>query len=101
METIKRIEIIISSLELPAVLKALRQEGIVGYSIVRNVIGNGERGFVDDDLGGFLSNDYILTTCAVEQEARVAEVIRPLLEKFGGACIISDAKWITHEGMLF
>lgn len=100
LEPVKRIEMIVPSLELSKVLDALKQIGISDYSIMRNVIGSGERGFADNDLGRILSNDYILTTCSEVQEPQVVEIIHPILKQFGGICMISDARWIYHRDPL-
>jgi hypothetical protein len=33
---------------------------------------------------------------SIKQEHELVEAIRPVLKKFGGVCIVSDAKWIVH-----
>ncbi|MFM7365919.1 MAG: P-II family nitrogen regulator [Cuspidothrix sp.] len=95
MQNVKRIEIITNSLELQKVLKILDNVGISGYTIIEDVIGKGHRGKAIDDLEGHaLTNGYILTICSQEQEDQVLENIRPVLKKYGGVCIVSDAKSI-------
>ena len=37
----------------------------------------------------------IMTICNEEQEHQIAEAIRPILEKYGGVCIVCDAKSIV------
>jgi nitrogen regulatory protein PII len=101
MRAVKRIEIIIPAVEIKTVLSRLDKLGLTGYSIMKNVTGSGDRGLSTDDLGEDLSNDYILTTCCEDQEQQVADAIRPILKKFGGICLISDAKWIAHDDSMY
>jgi nitrogen regulatory protein PII len=96
VENIKRIEIITSSVELKPVIEMLNEVGVSGYTIVTNVTGSGDRGRVIDDLETTLTNVYILTLCNQEHEEGVVTGITPILKKFGGVCIVSDAKWIAH-----
>ena len=99
MEAIKRLEIITNSLEIPKFLKVLEKVGVSGYTIIKDVTGKGKgnRGrFIDDLETQELINGYVLSVCTEEQEYEVVEAIRPILKKFGGVCIVSDAKWITH-----
>jgi hypothetical protein len=35
-----------------------------------------------------------MSICSEEQEHQVVEVIRPILKKFGGVCVVSDTKLI-------
>lgn len=97
MESVKRVEIITNTLELEQVLKILDKVGVSGYTIIKDVIGKGDRGRVIDDLETeALTNGYVMTVCTEEQEHNVVEAIRPILKKFGGVCIVTDAKWIVH-----
>lgn len=97
MERVKRVEIITTSLELDKVLDSLDSLNISGYSVIRNVIGKGSRGIADDDIEmSVLSNVYVLTTCPPEDVQRLVDRIRPILKKFGGVCLVSDAEWIIH-----
>jgi len=97
VERVKRVEIITTSLELDKVLDSLDSLNISGYSVIRNVIGKGSRGIADDDIEmSVLSNVYVLTTCPPEDVQRLVDRIRPILKKFGGVCLVSDAEWIIH-----
>nr|WP_275973938.1 transcriptional regulator [Argonema galeatum] len=71
--------------------------GVSGYSVIRNVIGKGGRGMADDDIEmSVLSNVYVMTTCAEKEVHQLVEAIRPILKRFGGICLVSDAEWIIH-----
>ena len=90
MEPIKRIEIITNTLEI------LDKIGF-DYTIIKQVTGKRNRGKVIDDLQTqAFTNGYVLSICTTEQEHQLVTEIEPILKKFGGVCIVSDAKWITH-----
>jgi nitrogen regulatory protein PII len=97
VQIVKRIEIITNTLELEKVLKILDDTDVSGYTIIQDVTGKGDRGRIIDDLEGHaLTNSYVITICTEEQEHLLVEAIRPILKKYGGVCIISDAKSIIH-----
>lgn len=97
MQIVKRVEIITDALEMQAVTAVLEAHGISGYTIIKNVIGKGERGVQSgDDLTDVFKNSYLLTTCPLEQVQEIVEAIRPLLKRRGGVCLISDAQWVVH-----
>jgi hypothetical protein len=61
------------------------------------ITGSGDRGRVIDDLESTaLTNVYVLSVCHQEKEQEVVGAITPILKKYGGICIVSDAKWIEH-----
>lgn len=89
--TIKRIEIVIPAIELKPVLRRLEQSGVKKYSVIRHVVGRGEFGESTDDLDDQLSSVYILVTCLVGEEEPIYLELKPILEKFGGMFLVSDA----------
>jgi nitrogen regulatory protein PII len=94
MHPVQRIEIIANSKEMDKLLDCLDRVGVPGYTVIRNVIGKSERGLVSDDYdfaSTKLSNVYIICCCPPEQVKPIVAEIRPLLNKFGGVCYISDA----------
>jgi nitrogen regulatory protein PII len=97
MEAIKKIEIITNSLELSKVLEILEKSGVSGYTVIEDVIGKGNRGRVFNDLETHtLSNAYIISICTESEEKKLVDAVRPIIKKYGGVCIVSDAKWIVH-----
>lgn len=97
MEAVKKIEIITNSLEIPKVLAILDKAGVSGYTVIENVTGSGHRGRVIDDLETHvLTNGYVMSICTEAQEHELVASIRPVIKKYGGVCIVSDAKWIAH-----
>jgi nitrogen regulatory protein PII len=96
MKPVKRIEIVIEEIELENVVEELDRIGVVGYTIVPRAGGRGERGVRYESLQG-LGNVLMTIACDEPQAARVIEVIRPILKRYGGVCLVSDALWVIHD----
>ena len=90
MHPVKKIEIIANSFELPKILDGLKKSGVHGHAVLRNVEGEGLRDGSEDLDMTMLDNVYIIAFCLPEQLKTVVENVRPLLNKFGGTCYISD-----------
>ncbi|MES1023716.1 P-II family nitrogen regulator [Gloeocapsa sp. BRSZ] len=90
MHLVKRIEIIANSFELGKILEGLDKAGVHGHAVIRNVAGKGLREGEDLDMT-MLDNVYIIAFCKPELLKPVVENIRPVLNKFGGTCYITDA----------
>ncbi|HEY9611165.1 P-II family nitrogen regulator [Allocoleopsis sp.] len=91
MHPVKRIEIVANSFELGKILDALKQAGVSGHLVIRNVAGQGLLGDAEDLDMTMLDNVYVIAFCPPEKLKSAVEVIRPILNKFGGTCYISDA----------
>jgi nitrogen regulatory protein PII len=89
MHLVKKIEIIANSFELGKILDSLDKSGVRGHAVIRNVACKGLREGEDLDMT-LLDNVYIIAFCMPEDIKTVAENVRPLLNKFGGTCYISD-----------
>ena len=90
MHLVKKIEIIANSFELGKILDSLDKSGVNGHAVIRNVAGKGFRGGSEDLDMTMLDNVYIIAFCMPEQLDTVVKNVRPLLNKFGGTCYISD-----------
>jgi nitrogen regulatory protein PII len=91
MHLVKKIEIIANSVELHKILDGLDHSGVHGHAVIRNVSAKGLRGETNEDLDMMMDdNAYILAFCMPDQVKPVVEHIRPILNKFGGTCYISD-----------
>jgi nitrogen regulatory protein PII len=90
MHSVKRIEIFADSVELTKILKVLEKQGVSSYTVIRNVV----RGSVQGDLDVTMENDYVIAFCLPDQTKPIVEAVRPILNKFGGSCFISDAQEI-------
>jgi nitrogen regulatory protein PII len=94
LQAVKKVEIIVSSLEVPAVLKVFKKNQVTNYTEIENVSGSGEHGFSGDDL---ITNTYLLVICQDQELVdRLAVALKPLMKKMGGIFIVSDAQWIAH-----
>jgi nitrogen regulatory protein PII len=92
---IKKIEIIANSFELGKILDKLEKSGVQGHAVIRNVAGKGLRGGAEDLDMTMLDNVYVIAFCTPEQIKGVVENIKPLLNKFGGTCYVSDVMEIS------
>jgi nitrogen regulatory protein PII len=91
MNMVKKIEIIANSVEIPKILASLEHSGVHGHAVIRNISAKGLRGETNEDLDMMMDdNAYIMAFCVPDQIEPVAENIRPILNKFGGTCYISD-----------
>jgi nitrogen regulatory protein PII len=97
MRHVKRIEIVIGKPHEPKVQAALRRLGVPGLTVLDVAEGWGDRG---DREGGELSdamvNRYLLTTCEVERVDELAATLEPILRRYGGLVLISDAQLIRN-----
>ena len=97
MQHVKRIEIIIDTPEVPALLAVLCAQNVGGYSVFHNVTGAGDRGERrNDEPGGGAGNACILTAVPPEKADALIEAIRPILRLRGGICLVSDAGSVKH-----
>jgi nitrogen regulatory protein PII len=91
MHLVKRIEIVSDSVELGKLLEGLEKAGISNYTVIHNVASKGFRGTAfDTSAVTMLDNVYVITFCPPDQIKPVVEIIKPILNKFGGSCWISD-----------
>lgn len=96
MKPIKRIEIVIEEIELDSLIEELDRIGVVGYTVVPGAGGRGERGVRYENLQG-LGNVLMTIACDEAQATHVIEAVRPILRRYGGICLVSDAMWVIHD----
>ena len=98
MRDTKRIEIVIDKPHVPEVRKALDALGVPGLTVFETLAGYGDRGQRDGgELSDAMVNHYLLTTCEPEQVDDLAAALEPILRRYGGLCLISDARLIRNE----
>jgi nitrogen regulatory protein PII len=95
MHAVKRIEIIANSFELGKILDKLDKSGVNGHATIRNVAGKGLREGAEDLDMTMLDNVYVIAFCSPDRIDTVVENLRPLLNKFGGTCYVSDVMEIN------
>jgi nitrogen regulatory protein PII len=97
MRPIKRIEIVVETVELPKVIQLLVSTPVLSYTVVKDVVGCAERCMRDgDDLTDVITNVYVMAVCSADQIPNLIELLRPILQRFGGTCLVSDAQWVIH-----
>jgi nitrogen regulatory protein PII len=96
MKPCKRIEIVIERALAKRTAQVLDELAAPGYTMISRASGRGDRGRRRGD-------DPTDTNCvfivACEDDAlvgRIVEGVRPLLKKYGGYCLVSDATWVVH-----
>ncbi len=95
---IKRIEIITDYAFLSRLVKVIDGTGVSGYTILKDVAGKGLRGNKDGHgIAGGFKNCYIMVCCDEKEAKKVVEAVKPLITKYGGICIVSDAHWVIHN----
>jgi nitrogen regulatory protein PII len=90
MHSVKRLEIVTDAVELTKILQGLKRVNVNHYTVIHNVENHGVWGMSDGDAT-MIETSFIIAFCTPEQIKAVVETIRPILNKFGGACYVSDA----------
>jgi nitrogen regulatory protein PII len=94
MQAAKKIEVIVSEIEVPKVVKALDKLKVQGYTVIGNVSGRGSSGVRSDDL---LTNAYIMTVCSDnEYTEKIVAALKPILDKLGGICTVTDTMLMSR-----
>lgn len=97
MLKMKKVEIIVESLEVDNITAILESINVSGYTIIKDVTGNGGRGNrLDDELTDVFKNSYIIVVCDKGKALEIIEAIRPILKKVGGVSLLSDVHWVKH-----
>ncbi|CAD5963114.1 Nitrogen regulatory protein P-II [Planktothrix tepida] len=97
MQDIKKVEIIIDTFHIQDALNILDQVKVSGYTVIKDTSGKGDRGISCSDLECDFTSSYIMTVCTNEKQLNtLIELIKPLLQKVGGVCLLTDAKWVIH-----
>jgi nitrogen regulatory protein PII len=93
MKKMKKVEIIIESIYLNRLLNLFMENGVTGYTIIRDIEGYGGHGLkTADEANDLLSNNYIFTVCEDYKIEKMIEKIRSFIDRYGGKCIISDTQ---------
>jgi nitrogen regulatory protein PII len=96
MKAVKRIEMVLQQDVIEEMAKALDALGISGYTVVRDVLGRGERGLRAGIGLGVFQYHMMVLACEPEQVPSVVAAVRPYLKRFGGMCLVSDAQWVLR-----
>lgn len=97
MRDVKRIEIVVEAPQEDAIRRLIDAAGIDGFTLMHAVAGRGQRGDrTSDGLSNAFQNVVFLIAAPADQTARFVEEVRPILERTGGICLVSDARWLKH-----
>jgi len=90
----KRLDLIVSERELPAVLKAIDDAGSPGYTVMKHVTGKGPHGSVSEgmDFSGLGANAHVIVYCEPAVLEKLREKLAPLLGYYGGVAYVSEAE---------
>jgi nitrogen regulatory protein PII len=90
------LEIVIERSRATTIEEVLRLAGAMGFTTIYNAGGGGDRGFRRaDDVTD--TDENCIFIVALEDDAvlaRVIEDVRPLLKRYGGICLMSEAQWV-------
>lgn len=97
LEKTKRIEIVIDVVHLPKLLSALEAAGLSAYTILPEARGKGDRGARQaHDPASVESNSVLIAAVREDQLEALTLAARPVLSRYGGLCLVSDAFLLQH-----
>ena len=97
MKEIKRIEIVIGAAHTPELVRTIKSAGATGYTLIRDVQGSGDRGDrAGDELSNVYRNCYLIVAAESDVAEKLLDASRPMLQRYGGMCLVSDAQWLKH-----
>ncbi len=98
MKPCTRIEIVIEENLTRRLAAVLEAEGAPGYTLIPRASGQGDRGArrADDPTGTLTNVVFIIACDDPDTVTRIVEGVRPLLERSGGICLVSEANWVRH-----
>lgn len=97
MIKMKKVEIIAEAAEIENIIEIFESLDVSGHTIINDISGKGGRGNrLADELTDVFKNKYILTVCDEQKATKLTEAVRPILQKRGGVCMVSDVLWLKH-----
>ena len=89
----KRLDLIFSERELEAILKALEEAGVPGYTVLKHATGRGPQTIVSEDMEftGLGANAHVIVFCEIEVINKLKENVLSILSYYGGVAYISEA----------
>ncbi len=98
MRNVKRIEIVVEAPQEETIRRLIEEAGIDGFTLLHAAAGRGQRGDrTSDGLSAAFQNVVFLVGAPEEQTVPFLEAVRPVLERTGGICLVSDAQWLIHR----
>ncbi|WP_407681007.1 P-II family nitrogen regulator [Pseudohaliea rubra] len=95
MHPCKRIEIIVERSQIDRLGRLLAAAGAPDYTLIHHAGGHGDRGHrrADDVTDTDENCVFILAVEQDEVVAAVVEGVKPILQRVGGTCLVTEAVW--------
>ena len=89
----KRLDLIFSERELNAIVKALEDAGVPGYTVMKHATGRGPETIVSEDMefSGLGANAHVIVFCNEEVLKKIKDNVKSILNYYGGVAYISEA----------
>ncbi len=89
----KRLDLIFSERELDAILKALEDADVPGYTVMKHATGRGPDTIVSEDMefSGLGANAHVIVFCEEEIITKLKDDVMSTLSYYGGVAYISEA----------
>ncbi len=89
----KRLDLIFSDRELDAILEALEQAQVPGYTVMKHATGRGPERVVTEDMEftGMGANAHVIIFCEQEMIDSIRDNIKSILSYYGGVAYVSEA----------
>ena len=89
----KRLDLIFSERELDAIIRALEEADVPGYTVMKHATGRGPDTIVSEDMefSGLGTNAHVIVFCDEEIIMKLKENIMSTLHYYGGVAYISEA----------
>mgnify|MGYP003438891738 FL=1 len=98
----KRLEIVIGIEQLEELMILLGNNGVRGYTVIKNAGGYGSRGARNpDDVLYEQENVVVVLACKEDQAQVVVGQLRPIMKRLGGMCLISDCLWVEGPAVSY
>lgn len=92
-EALKRVEIILEALALPAALDIVTKAGATGYTVIPQAWGRGARGErADLGFSAVLRNALIIVIAPASVAERIAAGMSPLLADYAGILTVGSVE---------
>lgn len=97
MEKAKRVEIITGAYDMREVIRLIEKAGALGYTLIPEVRGKGERGDRNaDGLTEAFKNSMLIWVCSEQEWDDLREPLRLFVQRVGGMVIVNDCTILRH-----
>lgn len=97
MDALKKVEVVISSLDAREVIQTFEKQGHFAYTRIEEIKGRGERGHQDGQgLARAFSNDMLIFVVPGTLFDKVKEELREIMTEYGGICLVSEVQSLIH-----